>query len=274
MNQTTKRVSGYGSAMIGPASGLGGWRRGPLLAPEDAASGAAGGSSGGDGTSTPTNPPAGATTTTSESGTAPGAGSEKMLPQSQVNALVAAARREGAEKAQRESQQSQVTTQQPKPSAPKSADDRLSALEAELEATKQRGAFDKHAAKLGIADDLAEDLFELAKTQRPQDLGTWLATKAERFGAKPAPAASTSISTTASTTVTATEKPVTPPPAAPGAPVKVDGLTNAGITDIFRLSDTQISQLGPSGLRKEFEKIVELGHAQSGAPQRPKLPGR
>lgn len=279
MNQYTKH--GSGSAQLGPASGFA-FVRGRLLAPEGDG-GAAGGSSGGEGstTTTPTTTPSqGASTTQGDSGTAPGGGSEKLLPQSQVNTLVANARREGREQALRESQQ--VTQQQAKKPdpGPKSDADRLAALEAELADTKARSAFDKHAARLGVSDELAEDLFALSKAQRPENVGEWLASKVERFGLKPAPAtpaqgaSATTAAATSAASNTAPSESAKPPVAAPSAPSKVDPLTGAGLVDIWNLSDAQLMQLGPAGLRAEFEKILAVARQQQGAPARPKLPGR
>lgn len=271
MNQTTKH--GSGSAQLGPASGFA-FVRGRLLAPEGDG-GAAGGSTGGEAatTASTTQPSTAATTTQGDSGTAPGGSGEKLLPQSQVNALVAAARREGKEQAQRDAQQ--VTQQQakkPEPSKSSDPSDRLAALEAELAETRQRSVFDKHAARLGLSDDLSEDLFELSKSQRPENVGEWLASKAERFNLKPAPAPSTASAAT--TPTAAPSEPAKPPAAAPSAPSKVDPLTGSGLVDIWNLSEAQLVQLGPAGVRAEFEKILGVARQQQGAPPRPKLPQR
>lgn len=266
MNQTTKH--GSGSAALGPASGFA-FVSGRLLAPENDGGAAGGASGGGTTTTAPTTTPSqAATTTQGESGTAPGGGSEKMLPQSQVNALIASARREGREAAQRELQQ-QVTTgalSTPKQTAaPKSESDRLAALEAELAETKQRSVFDKHAVRLGVPDDLAEDLFALSKVQRPDNVGEWLEGKAARFGTKPAP--------TTPNQAAPVEQPK-PPATAPSAPTKVDPLTSGGLIDIWNLSDQQLNQLGPSGVRAAYEQALKIGQQQQGAPTRPRVPGR
>jgi len=66
----------------------------------------------------------------------------------------------------------------------------------------------------------------------------------------------------------------TPVAAAPAAPVRHDLPTNAGIVDIWNLKPEQLDQLGPAGVRAEFEKHLQLGHKQMGAPPVPKLPSR
>ena len=60
-----------------------------------------------------------------------------------------------------------------------------------------------------------------------------------------------------------------PPAAAPSAPSKVDPLTNAGLVDIWNLSDAQMMQLGPAGMRDHYEKILSHAQSASGAPRRP-----
>lgn len=260
-NQTTKRS--IGAAHLGPGSGAMFGRRGPLLAPEDSGSAAAA-------------PSAEAATTIAQdtTGTAPVVSSEKMLPQSQVNVLIASAKRDAREAALREQQ---TGAQPPKKDVRTlsvrkgDSGDRLAALEAELAETKQRSVFDKHAARLGLSDDAAEDLFTLSKSQKPTDVGEWLEAKAARFGIKPAPS---STQPTQTTHAAPGVDPVKPPAAAPAAPIKVDPLTSAGVVDIFNLSEAQLHQLGPAGLRSAYEAILKLGQQQRGAPPRPKTAQR
>lgn len=68
---------------------------------------------------------------------------------------------------------------------------------------------------------------------------------------------------------TATARPVMASSA--GAPVKVDMLTNAGVTDVMRLSPQQLDALGPGGVRAEYEKLISVSQQLSGAPPRPKI---
>ncbi len=262
----TQRSSG--SAHLGRASGFA-WMRGPLLAPEDAG-GAAGGSSGGEST-TPSAPQPGATTQ-GTSGTAPGGTSEKLLPQSQVNALVAAARREGREQAQREQQQQprpQPAAAAPRhPVANKTVRDQISELREENRVMRERSRFEREASRLGMDDAVTDKLFSLARATNvaPDNFGTWLGETATQFGIKQAPATTTTAADTAATT---------PAAAAPGAPVRVDPLlANSGLVDIFNLTPAQLTALGPSGVRAEYEKILAVAQQQQGAPPRPKLPQR
>lgn len=64
------------------------------------------------------------------------------------------------------------------------------------------------------------------------------------------------------------------PVTAPSAPSKVDPMTSHGLTDIFNLPESALQQLGPQGLRAEFEKILQVGRNMNGAPPLPKRPGQ
>ena len=70
-----------------------------------------------------------------------------------------------------------------------------------------------------------------------------------------------------------TVAPTTPPPAAaPSAPVPHALPTAMGMVDIWNMTATQIDQAGPSGIRAEFEKHLEVGRRSKGAPPQPQPP--
>lgn len=266
MIKNTKRGPGaahIGFAMFGA--------RGPLLAPED------GGTGSNPGSGSAAAAPAAEPTTTAAGGqsdpaTAPGGTSEKMLPQSQVNALIAKEKRDAYERAQREFEQKTATAQAPAKVEPKTEADRLRQLEAKLEESEMRRAFDKSALRHNVPDDAAEDLFELYKAQKPSSVSEWMEAKVSRFGLKQpaqAPAA------TAATTATATDPAKASPAAAPAAPsAHALPTTHGGIVDLFNLNRPQLQALGPQGVRENLEKLWKIGNQMSGMPQRPKPPQR
>ncbi len=139
----------------------------------------------------------------------------------------------------------------------------LDLMRAEMARDRARLQFDKAALKLGVPDEAADDLFELHDKQKPEDTKAWLESKHGRLWTK---AAATPTPPMQDPKQESTAKsPVT----APNAPTKVDPLTSAGIVDIFNLSAAQLDQLGPQGLRKEFEAAIKVGHRLNGAPPRP-----
>jgi hypothetical protein len=141
----------------------------------------------------------------------------------------------------------------------------LKSLKAELEETKLRAAFDKRAAKLSLPDEDHDDLFENWKNKQPDAREAWLEQKAKRF------MTTTKTDPAATTTASAVTEPK--PASAPNAPGRVDPLTAGGQVNIFNLTDSEINQLGPQGLRKHFETLLEAGNRANGAPQRP-TPGK
>lgn len=167
MKTRSTNTHGPGAAHIG--FGMFG-SRGPLLSPEDPAGGGSG--------ANPTPPP------TNQQPATPPAEQPKLFTQEEVNSLVGRARVEAREAAKKP-----ATAPAPAPHSEEGAAGggqlSLKQLQAQLDDQKLRGAFDKRAAKLGIDDDAADDLFELYRVQRPDDLGTWLDGKVKRFGLKP-----------------------------------------------------------------------------------------
>lgn len=56
-----------------------------------------------------------------------------------------------------------------------------------------------------------------------------------------------------------------------GGTRKVDRSTDGGIVNIFEMEVDQLEQLGPHGVREEFEKIVADASRRSGAPPLPQV---
>jgi hypothetical protein len=53
---------------------------------------------------------------------------------------------------------------------------------------------------------------------------------------------------------------------------RVDPITSGAIVDIWKLSPAQLDQLGPSGVRREYERHLAEGARRSGAPRVPQHP--
>lgn len=142
--------------------------------------------------------------------TAPASTSEKLLPQSQVNRLVAAARAEGRESALKQAK----PTPAPAPAqrtAPTTepANDALVAMQARLEEMELRLQYSPNAARVGWDDTQSATMFDLFKAQRPQDPADWFSRMEQLFpgSRKQAPATNPPIETA-------------PKPATPAAPAK------------------------------------------------------
>lgn len=208
------------------------------------------------------------TTTASAPATAPAPAATVVAftpeQQEQVNRIAAAARAEGKQSAERAST---ATPAVPVPSAQISPAPKvtLESLQADLEKSRLRGSFDKAALKLGIPEDDHDDLFENYQNKPLNQRSTWLEEKAKRLmpTQTTSPAATTSIAG-------AEQKPA----AAPNTPGRVDPITSGGLVDIWNLTPQQLSDIGPQGLRVEFEKHLSAGERMSGRPTRPKAPPR
>jgi hypothetical protein len=151
------------------------------------------------------------------SDTAPTGTTEKLLPQSQVNALIAQARREGAASATKKVAPAPAAPSNPAPVAPASAPDQIASMAARLEEMEMRGRFDRIAIKAGLDDSQADDMFVLFKAQRPQDPQAWLGEKSKVFGIGPRPASTTPISATTTAPTSAQPAPAATAPKVPPA---------------------------------------------------------
>lgn len=155
------------------------------------------------------------------SDTAP-TGGEKSLPQSQVNALIAKARREGYESAAKRLQPpTQTPAAMPAPVAPTNGDPlaALAAMQTRLDEMEMRTRYVPLAVRAGWDDAQTEDMFDLYRTQRPQDTASWIQEKTQKFGlgrASPNPHPTSTQSQTQLTTIPAV--PSQPPISDKGSP--------------------------------------------------------
>lgn len=201
---------------------------------------------------------------------APGAPAEKLLPQSQVSTLIAEAKRETEAKTRARVLQEIEASKAPapKPAATKS-DGSMSAEDVQNLLARDR-AFTRATAAAGLNDRQLTRMEAALKAENPPDVAAWSASYIEDLGLA---------------------KPVTPPPAAPAAPQQaseapkpptapsaptspVSPTMQQGLVNLFALSEQQIAQLGPGGLREHFEAALSIGRQQAGVPQRPKAPAR
>lgn len=249
--------------------------RGPLLNEADGSNG--GGSGGGD---------TGNATASGQAGTAtaPAGATEGSFTQAQVNQIAARAREEGRRSAEKERQQQTATTT----SASSSGGDEpltMRQLKERLDESELRRGFDKRAAKFEMSDETADDLFQLYKAQKPTDATAWFGTKAQQFGFKPLGSGTTSSTNQAGTAGAAAaseagqqnqqQQATQPrPPAAPRAPAGNNQPTQGGLVDIWNMIPDQLNQLGPAGLREEFEKHLAVHNRRAGAPPLPKVSTR
>lgn len=198
------------------------------------------------------------TETTTGAATTAGTSTEKMLTQTEVNRLVAQARREGKESASK--QQVAAPAKEPAVTTEETAAGKVTKT-ARIEELEQRLEFRDMADEHEVPRELRTDLFDLYKAQKPTDPAEWFEKKSKQFAFGKAAPVKTEPAEAA--------KPAVMAPSGNVAPVgPIAGGAN-GIVDIFKLTVPQLEQLGPVGLKNEFEKILALGRAQSGAPPNP-----
>lgn len=188
-------------------------------------------------------------------GTPPAGGRVTFTPaqQEEVNRIAAEARNQGRRAA---------TTATP---AAPAATPSLQDLQDRLDASEQRRVFDKHALRLGLNDEQAEELFPMFRGAKPEDAGAWFARISKTFGL------GQTTQNTSTAAAAATQQVVTPNPlVAPNAPAGVNPLDAGGLVDIYTMNDVDRARLGPAGLRAQHEKIMAEANARSGAPPMPR----
>ncbi len=170
--------------------------RGPCLAPEDD----------GGGSAAPAPLPSGDST----AAPAPAPAEIAFTPEQQavINKLVGQARQEGRNAATK-APSAPVVAPQPAAPAPEQKMT-IESLAATLAETQLRARFDKRAAKRGIDDDAADDLFELYKAHKPTDDENWFTEREKRLGLKQVlvPPQQPSTPTTASVPVVPSAAPI------------------------------------------------------------------
>lgn len=229
----------------------------PLLSPEDGggSGGASGAAEGGAGPA-----PANA----ADGGNAGG----KSFTQAEVDQIV----KDRLAKATRATQQPA-----PKPTATDAGGEEkltMRELKAQLDEERSRREFDRRASKLGLADEVADDLFTLSQVQKPADVGEWLTQKSKLFGsgATNGSAAAGTSNASAAAPPQQQEQPAKPPAAAPSAPGKHDGFVDSGgMIDIYHLKPEQRAAIKPMQLREIHERNVRMGSSSSGAPPLPRI---
>lgn len=113
------------------------------------------------------------------------------------------------------------------------------------------------------------------RAEKPGDVADWSTKYIADMGfAKVGMPTQQQPSTPAPAATPAPSEPAKPPPTAPTAPVPHALPTSGGLVDIWNLTPAQLDQLGPYGVKAEFEKHKEAGARQMGAPPVPKLPSR
>lgn len=208
-------------------------------------------------------------TTTGEPATAPAAApSEKMLPQSQVNTLIVEAKRQAREAARKEFEPAAPKPKEPEKAPPAPTAGMMSSTDVQQLIARER-AFERGAS--GIDGGRLARMEAAFRADNPSDVSAWTKAYREDMGfdvttpAQPAAPAAPPQATEA-------PKPAATAPSAPTSPVSPT--TQQGMVDLFALTEQQLGQLGPAGLRQHFEAALTVGRQQSGVPQRPKAPAR
>ncbi len=141
----------------------------------------------------------------------------------------------------------------------------LDAIRAEFDAKLK---FKDLAIARGLSPQQAERLLPSFMAAAPEDGTAWLAKELEVWGMKP-PDGADGANGKADDGKTDDGKVDLKLPGGPG-PGKVDQ-SAPGLVDIFELSDEQIEQLGPSGLREHYEKVLKVADQRAGAPPLPAM---
>lgn len=243
--------------------------RGPLRSGEDVSNGAA----------VPPAPPPSATPPApgEPAPPAPGAAaSEKMLPQSQVSALIAAEKRDTEAKTRAKVLQEIKDAEAAKvsPAKPKTeVSGTLSHADVQNIITRNR-EFDRAVITAGLSDRQISRMSQAMAADAPDNVAAWSAQYLEDMGITKAPAAAAAPTPPASA-ATPPEPQRATPAAAPSAPTSpVAPYTSGGLLDPLRLSAEQMDQLGIAGVREAHEKALTVGRQMNGAPPRPKVPAR
>lgn len=226
----------------------------PLLSREDGAGASGGAGAGGEGGagSAPAN----------ASAAAAAAAAERTFTQAQVDDIV----KDRVAKAQRAAQHQPTPPRQDDVAGGEKLT--LRELERRLNESESRRAFDRRASKLGLADELADDLFALSQVQKPDDIGTWLEQKSKIFGSGAAKG-SEAAGANANAAQPAEKK---PPAAAPAPPGQHDSFVDTGgLTDIYRMPADKARGMTPAQAREIHERNVRFANQGNGAPPPPRI---
>jgi hypothetical protein len=149
--------------------------------------------------------------------------------------------------------------------APKPADSVKTAdvdVRAELQEMKQRLVFEKRTRGYEFDEKRSETMFKVyqANPDGFEEVLSMVATKPPPQPQQPA----TQNGSTADPAKTGASAPTAPTGA-------VNPQTSGGLVDLFALSESQLEQMGPAGVRAEYEKILQVGNHRAGAPPRPRV---
>ena len=184
-----------------------------------------------------------------------------MLTQTQVNALMAAEKRDTEAKTRAKVLQEIADKAAPAPKVTPKADGSMSAADVQTLLSRDR-AFTRATTSAGLSDRQLARMEAALTADAPADVAAWSAAYIEDLGI-----AKTVIQPAAPTTAEAPK-----PAAAPGAPSTHTLPTANGVADLFNMTPTQHQAIGPAGVRKALEELWRIGNQMSGAPERPKAP--
>lgn len=199
-------------------------------------------------------------------GTPPSGGAKPVFTpeqQAEVNRIAARAREEGRQSA------TQTTN-----TAPKTNTNTSSSSTTDILSLRQEMNFKEAASDLGVPRDKRQDMFDLARAQGATDFGQWLESKRSLWSQPQTQQTQQTQQqqTTPNGAPTEAGKPPVASPTTPGNPV--NPLTHGGVVDFWHFTSEQLDQLGPAGVRAEFEKHIQMAQRASGAPRVPTLPKR
>lgn len=219
-----------------------------------------------------------ATETTVDTGTQPG---ERKFSQADVDKIVKERiRKEFKREEKRVAERAEKEAKPDKPSrreldankADKSDFDKVREELAEERRARERGEFENHILRDGrFREDAAEKLWKLHSADKPKDRKAWF-DEMHTLGAFVKAPAKQEETTTQNETQGKEKKGATAPSAPSTAPAPPT--VNGGLTDIWNMTPTQLASYSPQQLRGEFEKILEVGKQLTGAPPRPRVPGK
>lgn len=173
---------------------------------------------------------------------------EAMIPQSKVNALIAAARREGESRATKKAPDVESLSLQ----------DQMASIKAELATEQHLRKFDRGMLGQGFTPKQADTLYRLFVVDKPTDVQEWLAQTVESLGIQNGSQAQTQ----------SREIKAAPPDSIPKT-VEFAHFEKGKIP-INSLSKEQSRD--PKFIRQTFTDRWELERQNSGAPRPPKKP--
>jgi hypothetical protein len=219
-------------------------------------------------------------TTATNTGTQPGT-SDRTFTQAEVDEIVKnRMRKEFKREAKRVENKADKEAKPDKPSrrelderkADRGDIDKVLEKQRELERKLERAEFNAALHRDGrFREDSFDDIWTLQTASKPKDQVEFLNGLHGR-GAFLKPAKQDDTQTQSGNQVEEKKAGATAPRAPSTAPAPPT--VNGGLTDIWNMSAQQVASYTPQQLRGEFEKILEAGRQITGAPPRPRVPGK